>query len=230
MHPRKPAAASLLRESARSPCSPNQRLTTFCLTHPFAWFYITRTLASTDELSKTWRRPPSGSRCAQSVAQTPRRHRFRRTPWLDFFPVGTSYRSALQSPDRQQANNRSALLDSSAEMRAPAPAFGSTGHSRPSHPACCWPPQQRHRKVRSNPKTSKLQIRRTPRSKRCSTWLQRSSTGRHSRIEQDIDWVGRGRRQKHAERQPGLNLRHRDHLDQRLMNGRPAFGYWNHYR
>ena len=51
-------------------CSPDQQLTTFCLTHLFAGLYITRTLATTDEFSKTWQRPPSGSRCAVCRSDT----------------------------------------------------------------------------------------------------------------------------------------------------------------
>src|SRR5215831_6809258 len=106
-------------------CSPDQQLTTFCLTHLFAGLYITRTLATTDEFSKTWRRPPSGSRCAVCRSDT--------SPLL--LPENAlarplssrhlSYRSALQRLDHQRANDRAALLDP--EKRAPAPACGPTG-------------------------------------------------------------------------------------------------------
>jgi len=128
-------------------CSPNQQLTTFCLTHLFAGLYITRTLATPDEFSKTWRRPPSGSRCAVRRSDT--------SPPL--LPENTlarllssrhlSYPSALQRLDHQRANDRAALLDP--EKRASAPRMRPYRRT-PGPPA--WPTQQCHRNVRSNPR------------------------------------------------------------------------------
>src|SRR5215469_3432435 len=109
--PAQPPAAALLQKSAPAPCSANQQLTTFCLTHLFAGLYITGTLATTDEFSKTWRRPPSGSRCAVCRSDTSPPLLPENALCPTSFERHLSCRSALQRLDHQPTNDRAAVLD-----------------------------------------------------------------------------------------------------------------------
>ena len=94
---------------------------------------------------------PRAAPGAQSVAPTPRRHCFRRTPWPDFFPAGTP---PTVPPCNAWTTSGQTIAPLfwilRSELRHPHAALPE--NPRPSRPACCWPTQQCHRNLRSKPR------------------------------------------------------------------------------